>query len=88
MLMVSLEALDIEQANALLEESVRSFVAERLPADQVADAAFERVRLGHDRLVVQFRALRDRIGSQRRVSVPTVGDALGAVDVALSGTPV
>lgn len=40
--MVSFEPLDIDEANAFLEVSIRRFVAERLPADHVTDAILDR----------------------------------------------
>lgn len=42
--MVSFEPLDIDEADAFLEDSIRSFLAERVPADQVTDENLERVR--------------------------------------------
>ena len=42
--MVSFEPLDIDEADAFLEDSIRSFLAERVPADQVTDENLGRVR--------------------------------------------
>lgn len=42
--MVAFKPLDIDEANAFVEESIRSFLAERVPADHVTDASLDRVR--------------------------------------------
>lgn len=42
--MVSFEPLDIDEADAFLDESIRAFVAERVSADQVTDENLKRVR--------------------------------------------
>lgn len=44
MIVVSFEPLDIGEANAFLERSLRDFLAERLSADQVTDALLDRAR--------------------------------------------
>ena len=44
MVMISFEPLDIDEANAFLEQSIRGFIAERLSADQVNDAVLDRAR--------------------------------------------
>lgn len=42
--MVSFEPLDIDEANDFLAQSIRGFVAERLPANQINDAILDRAR--------------------------------------------
>lgn len=72
----SFEPLDIDEANAFVEESIRGFLAERLPAHQITHAHIERVRDELRQRLVPDGALTD---GQRFESIVSDGERVGRV---------